>query len=48
MNKNKSNRKKIEIDFSSFDLELKDLLLQIAKKYKKKQKPSTKKEIKIF
>ena len=43
MNKNKSNRKKIEIDFSVFDLELKGLLLQITEKYKKTKKPSTKK-----
>ena len=43
MDKQSGEEKKFEIDFSSFDLELKGLLSQITKKYKKKQKPSTKK-----
>ena len=37
MDKQRGEKKKFEIDFSSFDLELKDLLLQITKNYKKNQ-----------
>ena len=43
MDKQNGEEKKFEIDFSGFDLELKGLLLQITKNYKKNQKPSTKK-----
>lgn len=43
MDKQSGEEKKFEIDFSGFDLELKGLLLQITKNYKKNQKPSTKK-----
>ena len=43
MDKQNGEKKKFEIDFSGFDLELKGLLLQITENYKNTKKTSIKK-----
>lgn len=43
MGNNKGNRRKFKVDFSNFDYELTDLLLQITQRYKKNKQSSVKK-----